>query len=134
MFSKKTSMEKSFTNLIASGTTVSGNVHFSGVIKVQGNVSGDILTHGDASSTEDGIIIDGHAEVSSDLVRAPFITIGPAKVHSKKIWCEKVLEILAGAEISNATIYYRDIKIENSAKLHECILKHLDHCSEGEQV
>jgi cytoskeletal protein CcmA (bactofilin family) len=137
IFSKKTTSSLPFTNLIASGTNISGNVVFSGTIKIQGSVSGDVLSSSsdETGIMEDGIIVDGEgASVTSDDMRAPNITISKAVVKCKKIWCERSLSILSGAIIEGATIYYRNLNIEDGARLHECVLKHLDYCSEGEQA
>jgi cytoskeletal protein CcmA (bactofilin family) len=138
MFGKK-SVEKSFTNLISRGTYVTGNIKFSGVIRIEGTVSGDVIVEADDENNRisGSVLICGGAEVYSDSVHAHDISIGGegvAIVKSKNIWAENNLEILCGAEISNATIYYRNIRVEPGARLHACVLKHLDHCSEGEQV
>lgn len=137
MFGKKSSGEKSFTNLIASGTNVTGGIRFSGVIRIEGTVDGDVIIENENDSEKGSIIISGGGEVYSDLVSAHNVCIGGegvAIVKTKKIWCENNLEIMCGAQISNATIYYRNLSIDPGAMLHDCFLKHLDHCSEGEQL
>lgn len=141
MFSKKAAVEKSFTNLISHGTKIIGNVRFCGVIRIEGQVEGDVITD-TADDNENNIptgsaVICSGALVTSDLVRAHNISIGGegvSIVHAKKIWCENSLEILRGAQVSGATIYYRNLRIEPGALVHGCVLKHLDHCSEGEHV
>lgn len=122
-----------FTSLIAHSTLINGTLNFSGIIKIQGVVEGDVIrsTTSDTEKCEDCIIVDESGKITSQEMSAQDIIIA-GKVFSKKIQAEGTLRVLKNAEINNATIYYRTLEIEPGALLNSCQLKHLDYCSEGE--
>lgn len=135
MFNRKLTSD-SFSNLIAEGSTIDGKVQFTGIIKIQGTVNGDIICNvpqGDKAKLDDCIIVDKSGVVTSDSMTSSNMIIS-GKVTSKKIWAENTLRILKTANIRGALIYYRTLEMEPGAMLHECQLKHLDHSSEGEVV
>ena len=132
MFSmKKKELDTAFTNLISEGTVISGDIIFSGVMTIQGEVHGDVLCSSQVGNHT--VIVDSTGRVTSTKIQSAGVSID-GTVESKTIWCESSLVILANAKITGATIYYRDLKIVEGALLHECQLKHLDHCSEGERT
>jgi cytoskeletal protein CcmA (bactofilin family) len=135
MFNKKLKTD-AFTNLIAEGTIISGAVRFTGIIKIQGTVKGDVLrsiTDPNEKKATDCIIVDESGEVEMEEMMANDIIIG-GKVTTKKIWAEGTIRILKNANIRGAVILYRTLEIEPGAMMHECELKHLDFASEGEVV
>jgi hypothetical protein len=77
--------------------------------------------------------VDEGGTVESASMTSADIIIG-GMVYSKKIWAESTVRILASATVRDATIYYRNLEIEPGAKLINCQMKHLDYCSEGEQI
>ena len=129
MFKKKNALNE-FTNLVAQGTTVSGTVSFTGTIKIQGNVEGDLITMTDANDLkkQDRIIVDDGGSVTSSEIRAYDIVIA-GNVSSNKIYAEETVAVLSTAIIKNATIYYRTLEIESGAVLNNCELHHLDFTS-----
>lgn len=131
MFKRKLGTD-AFTNLIAQQSEINGTVSFSGIIKIQGVVKGDILSHVEAS-LDDAIIVDNMGSVQSDLMKASNVVIAGA-VFSKCIHAENTLRLLATAKMHGATVYYRTLEIEPGALLDNCQMKHLDYCSEGEQT
>lgn len=132
MFNRKLTSD-SFTNLIAEGTVIDGNVTFAGVMKIQGVVNGNISSNVVEKKSVDCITIDMSGKVTSDAMTSTNMIIA-GTVVSKKIWAEDTLRILKTAKINGAVIYYRTLEMEPGAVLHECQLKHLDHSSEGEVV
>lgn len=133
MFSRRLTCDN-FTNLIAPRTTVSGNVYYDGVLKVQGTVSGAVLkparTEGD-KKPEFTIIIDKSGLVSSRVVECQNAII-KGKLAAVELKVEDTLRIHAQAEVKCVKIYYRLLEIEPGALLHDCQLIHLDHTSKGE--
>lgn len=127
---------KSPDTLISRESAVTGDIFFANTIKIQGTVNGDIISnipdHGFIDD-DDAIIIDAGANVHSKLLKASTIIIN-GRVKSQKIWAEQTIKISENAHINGATIYYRYIEIHENAILNNCSLKHLDHCSEGEQT
>jgi cytoskeletal protein CcmA (bactofilin family) len=73
------------------------------------------------------------AGLNSTEVKSYDIVIG-GQCHSNILWAENTMRILKTAKISNANIYYRTLEIEPGAILLNCQMKHLDYCSEGEEV
>ena len=127
---------KSADTLISRESAVTGDIFFSGTIKIQGTVNGDIISnipdHGFIDD-DDEIIVDASASIYSDILKASTIVIN-GRVKSQKIWAEQTIKISENAHINGATIYYRYIEIHETAILNNCSLKHLDYCSEGEQT
>lgn len=111
----------SFTSLIAEGTEFTGNIKFSGTLKIQGKVIGEIHN----SENDSCIVIAESGVVHSSAMNSQNIIIS-GLVQSNTIHADQVLRILKGAEIQGATIFYRSLEIEPGAKLHGCTLKYLD--------
>jgi cytoskeletal protein CcmA (bactofilin family) len=125
MFNRKLKTD-SFTDIISENTIVNGPITFSGVLKIQGNVDGPIV-----SGLESTIIVDDTGKVIGDIRTTNIVISGYVK--GDIIWAEDTLRIMASATIeSGATIYYRRLEVEPGAVLHDCQLKHLDRSSEGE--
>ena len=133
-FKRKLAID-SFTNLVAENTQINGTVNFSGVIQIEGMVSGDVISPitVEGKPNEDCINVTETGMVSSDKMQATNIVIG-GQVKSKTIWAEDTLRILDTAKIEDAVLYYRHLEIAPDAQIHNCQLKHLDRCSEGEIV
>jgi len=134
MFSKKLSND-AFSNLIAHGTQISGAVRFSGILKIQGIVDGDIICQAQEDNTkqEFTVTVDKDGVVNSNEVKCQNAIIG-GKVSTQKLWVESTLRVLKTAKIEGALIYYRTLEIEPGAVLHNCQMRNLDFASEGEVV
>ena len=136
MFNKKLNTD-SFTNLIAEGTSISGEVMFTGTMKIEGNVSGTTLAGitdtGVKGAKLDCVILTKSGIIQSTEIKTGDIIIA-GQVTSKTIWAEDTVRILASAKITGSKIYYRTLEIEPGGIIHECELKHLDYSSEGEIV
>lgn len=132
-FKRKLSTD-AYTNLIANGTHVDGDVVFSGIIKIEGAVKGSVLTmapDADVKVSKDCINVAQGGSVNSEKMKAFDIVIA-GSVSSKIVWAEDIVRILKTGVVKNATIYYRTLEIEPGATLIDCHMKHLDHSSEGE--
>ena len=125
-----------FTNLVAHGTRIAGTVEFTGVIKVEGNIEGDVIQGVEVENgkvTKDCIILTHAGKITSERIKSFDMILG-GEVNTKTIWVEDTLRILSSAKISNATIYHRNLEIEPGASIHNCVMKNLDLCSEGEII
>lgn len=123
-----------FTNLIAEGTEISGNLVFTGVMLINGTFTGNQISSSvKEKKPTDALKIGQTGVVTADSLVATNIIIS-GTVKAAVIRAEDTVRILKDGKISNATIYYRTLEIEPGTLLHECVLKHLDHCSEGEQT
>ena len=131
-FFKRKMDTDSFTNLIAENTQINGTVSFSGVIQIEGMVSGDVISSIsiEGKPNEDCINVTETGTVSSNKMQATNIVIS-GHVKSKIIWAEDTLRILDSGRIEGALLYYRHLEIEPNAQIHNCQLKHLDCCSDN---
>ena len=71
--------------------------------------------------------------VSTNIVKSYDVIVGGI-CTSRILQAENTMRILKSANISDATIYYRTLEIEPGALLKNCQMKHLDFCSEGEEI
>lgn len=140
IFSKKLKSD-SFTDLISNGMSVSGDIVFNGVLKIEGSVAGgSVLSSMFTKAPEKNVDVDYSclnvtegATVTSTLIKSYDVIVGGA-CCSRIIHAENTMRILKSAHISNSTIYYRTLEIEPGALLKNCQMKHLDYCSEGEEI
>lgn len=129
MFNKKLSTD-AFTNLISEGTCINGTVNFTGIIKIQGTVDGDVMC-GDEPTTGDTpsqIIVDTAGVVNSHSMQSHHMVIA-GNVTSKNIACSGIMRILHTAVISGATIQYSTLEIEPGAILDKCQMEHMSNTS-----
>jgi cytoskeletal protein CcmA (bactofilin family) len=127
MFSRKLKTD-SFSSLIAEGTFVEGQVSFTGVLKVQGNIAGDVIRK--TTENKECLIIDTTGMCASKEVNAYDIVVAGC-LRCEKLWVENTLRVLKSATINADVIYYRTLEIEPGAKI-QGQMKHLDYVSEGE--
>ena len=135
MFSKRLSCDN-FTNLIAPGTSINGDVLYEGVLKVQGKITGSVLQEAepkDEKRPEFTVIIDKSGHISSKTVSCQNAII-KGTLTAQELRVESTLRIHAGATVRCVKVFYRQLEIEPGALLHDCQLIHLDHTSAGEIV
>ncbi len=105
MFGKK---ENKIDSLIGLGTHIDGNVNFSGGLRVDGSVRGDIVATGDKPSTlvlSDQASIEGKVQVSHAIINGT--VIGPLHVN-------EYLELQPKAKVCG-DVYYRLLEIQLGA-------------------
>ena len=132
IFNRKLSAD-SFTNLIAHGTSIGGTINFTGALKIEGKVTGDLIAGSDDIKNEDAIIVSITGEVASKSVTTVNAIIA-GKVTCKELRCEDTLRVLSTADIKGASLYYRTLEIEPGAIITDCQMFHLDHVSCGEII
>ena len=127
MFGKKTNKpQNQIDSLIGMGTHVDGNISFSGGLRIDGHVRGDITATGDKPSTlmlSDQASIEGKIKVSHAVINGT--VVGP--IHA-----DEYLELQAKARVSG-DVYYRALEIQLGATI-EGMLLHQDHVQQGSKV
>jgi cytoskeletal protein CcmA (bactofilin family) len=134
IFRRRGIKNDSFTDLIGIRTIINGSVEFGGIMKIEGTVVGGTIT-GKSVDTKDAeqLVIEPDAMIRVEEIKSHNLIIGGV-VNAKKVWVEGTLRITSTGKVSGAILYYRNLEIEDGAFIHECVFKHLDHASEGEQT
>jgi cytoskeletal protein CcmA (bactofilin family) len=127
MFSKKLKTD-SFSSLIAEGTSIHGAMAFTGVLKIQGIVNGDVIRK--TTENKECLIVDTLGSIIAEEVNV-YDGVIAGHITCKKLWVENTLRVLASAQLQADVIYYRTLEIEPGAKIQGA-MKHLDLTSEGE--
>lgn len=125
MFGKKANKPLNhIDSLIGAGTRIDGNITFSGGLRIDGQVRGNITATGDKPSTlvlSDQAVIEGRIQVSHAVINGT--VIGP--IHSNEYLelqakakvsgevCYKIMEIQLGASIEGMLLRQDDAEIEN---------------------
>lgn len=108
MFGRKNKAVSHIDTLIGSNTVVTGDIHFSGGLRVDGRISGSIMAADESLSmlvlSEQGVI-EGKVKVTHMVVNG--MVKGP-------IYVEQELELQSCARIIG-DIHYRSLKIQQGA-------------------
>ena len=132
MFKRKLSSD-SFTNLLAHGTKVAGNIKFDGALKIEGEIEGNISHNSADLSVDNALNVTKTGGVVGEFIHSPNAILG-GNILVKEINVEGTLRILSTAHIKNALILYRNLEIEHGAILDNCQMQHLDWTSKGEII
>jgi cytoskeletal protein CcmA (bactofilin family) len=106
MFGRKT--KSTIDSLIGVSTKIEGNVHFSGGLRIDGQVKGNVIADGDEASM---LVISEHAKVEGE-VRVAYLVVngeivGP--VHSSEL-----LELQPKARITG-DVHYKALEMHGGA-------------------
>jgi cytoskeletal protein CcmA (bactofilin family) len=106
MFGRKT--KSTIDSLIGVSTKIEGNVHFSGGLRIDGQVKGNVIADGDEASM---LVISEHARVEGE-VRVAYLVVngeivGP--VHSSEL-----LELQPKARITG-DVHYKALEMHGGA-------------------
>lgn len=127
MFGKKANKpQNQIDSLIGLGTHIDGNVSFSGGLRVDGHIRGNITAAGDKPSTlvlSDQASIEGKIQVSHAVINGT--VVGPLHVN-------EYLELQAKAKVSG-DVYYRALEIHLGATV-EGMLFHQEHAQPDNKV
>ena len=119
MFGKKAgNPQNHIDSLIGAGTRIEGSIHFSGGLRVDGHVCGNIIATGDKASTlvlSDQAVVEGKIEVSHAIVNG---TVMGA------IYVSEYVELQPKARVIG-DIHYRSMEIQLGASI-DGILHHHD--------
>lgn len=109
MFGNKVSKPQSrIDSLVGAGTVVEGNIHFSGGLRVDGRVRGNVIATGDQASTlvlSEQAQIDGEIRVSHAVINGT--VVGPVQGT-------EYVELQAKAKVTG-DVLYRTLEIQLGA-------------------
>jgi cytoskeletal protein CcmA (bactofilin family) len=109
MFGGKTSKPQTrIDSLIGDGTTVEGNVTFSGGLRVDGRVKGNVLTADDQPST---LVLSERARVEGE-IRVSHVVINGTVVGP--VFGGEYVELQAKSNV-NGDVHYRTLEIQLGA-------------------
>jgi cytoskeletal protein CcmA (bactofilin family) len=124
MFGKTEKPQNQIDSLIGVGTHIDGNVNFSGGLRVDGRITGNIVALGDKPSTlvlSDQAVIEGkivvtHAIINGTVVGAihasEYVELQPkAKVSGDVHY--KAMEIQLGASVDGMLHHLNNVQSEN---------------------
>ena len=124
MFGKTEKPQSQIDSLIGVGTHIDGNINFSGGLRVDGRVTGNIVALGDKPSTlvlSDQAVIEGkivvtHAVINGTVVGAihasEYVELQPkAKVSGDVHY--KVMEIQLGASVDGMLHHLNNVQADN---------------------
>lgn len=127
MFGKKTNKpQNQIDSLIGMGTHVVGDISFSGGLRIDGHVRGNITAMGDKPSTlmlSDRASVEGKIKVSHAVINGTVVGT---------VYADEYLELQAKARVSG-DIYYRSLEIQLGATIEGMLLRQ-DHVQQGNTV
>ena len=120
MFGKKPGKpQNQIDSLIGAGTHIEGNISFSGGLRIDGHVTGNIIAVGDKPSAlvlSDQAVIEGKIQVSHAVVNGSI---------SGAIHASEYVELQPKARVSG-DVYYKAMEIQLGASV-DGMLHHLDN-------
>ena len=112
MFGNKGSAKpQSIDSLIGAGTTIEGNISFSGGLRIDGRVHGNIVSSGDQPGM---LVISEHAEVAGE-IRVNHVVVN-GRVNGP-VHATETLDLQAKAHVTG-DVHYRRLEIQGGAVLH----------------
>ena len=111
MFGNKGSAKpQSIDSLIGAGTTIEGNISFSGGLRIDGRVHGNIVSSGDQPGM---LVISEHAEVAGE-IRVNHVVVN-GRVNGP-VHATETLDLQATAHVTG-DVHYRRLEIQGGAVL-----------------
>ncbi len=111
MFGNKGSAKpQSIDSLIGAGTTIEGNISFSGGLRIDGRVHGNIVSSGDQPGM---LVISEHAEVAGE-IRVNHVVVN-GRVNGP-VHATETLDLQAKAHVTG-DVHYRRLEIQGGAVL-----------------
>ena len=115
---KKSSFSSGGTTLVATDTTVVGDIHFSGCLDIEGVVQGDII----ARDGQEGLVrIIDKGRVEGE-IRAPSVVVNGTVEGD--VYAGEHLELAAKARV-NGDVYYKLVEMAAGAEVNGA-LRHQD--------
>jgi cytoskeletal protein CcmA (bactofilin family) len=118
MFGKKTDKpQNQIDSLIGIGTRIDGNISFSGGLRIDGHIRGNITAIGDKPSTlvlSDQGIIEGKIQVSHAVINGTIVGA---------IQTNEYVELQAKARVSG-DVHYKTMEIQLGASIDGMLLHH----------
>jgi|SRR6185437_1719355 cytoskeletal protein CcmA (bactofilin family) len=127
MFGKKTgNPQNQIDSLIGAGTRIDGNISFSGGLRIDGHVRGNITATGDKPSTlvlSDQAIIEGKIQVSHAVINGTVVGA---------IQANEYVELQAKARVCG-NVHYKTMEIQLGASIDGMLL-HQDNAQSNNKV
>jgi cytoskeletal protein CcmA (bactofilin family) len=109
MFSKKQSKPQTqIDTLIGAGTTVEGNLNFSGGMRIDGQVNGNVVAVPDKPST---LVLSEHAQVNGEVNVTHLVINGSI---SGSVFVSEYMELQSKAKV-NGDVHYTTLEIQLGA-------------------
>ncbi|OGS75319.1 MAG: cell shape determination protein CcmA [Gallionellales bacterium GWA2_55_18] len=109
MFGKKHSKPQNrIDSLIGAGTTIEGNINFSGGMRVDGNINGNVIATQGKSST---LVLSEHARVTGEVTVTHLVVNGTI---SGPVSASEYLELQGKAKV-NGDVHYKTLEIQLGA-------------------
>ncbi|MDT8363727.1 MAG: polymer-forming cytoskeletal protein [Nitrosomonas sp.] len=110
MFGRKNKVVSHIDTLIGANTAITGDVQFSGGLRVDGRVSGSIMAAGEPPSM---LVLSEHGTIEGKVKATHMVVNGAVK---GPIYVEQELELQPQARITG-DIHYRSVKIHQGASV-----------------
>ena len=109
MFSKKHSKPQTqIDSLIGAGATIEGNLHFSGGLRIDGQVNGNVIAAQGKPST---LVLSEHAQVNGEVNVTHLIINGAI---SGSVFASEYMELQSKAKV-NGDVHYTTLEIQLGA-------------------
>ena len=109
MFGKKHSKPQNrIDSLIGAGTTIEGNINFSGGMRVDGNINGNVIATQGKSST---LVLSEHARVTGEVTVTHLVVNGTI---NGPVSASEYLELQGKAKV-NGDVHYKTLEIQLGA-------------------
>jgi len=109
MFSKKHSKPQTqIDSLIGAGTTIDGNLNFSGGMRIDGQVNGNVIAAQGKPST---LVLSEHAQVSGEVNVTHLVVNGAI---SGPVFASEYMELQSKAKV-NGDVHYTTLEIQLGA-------------------
>jgi len=109
MFGRKHRIVSDINTLIGESTVITGDIHFSGGLRVDGRICGSIVS---ANGKQHSLLVLSEQGMVEGKIKVPYIVIN-GTVRGP-IHCDESLELQPAAKISG-DIFYKTIKIHQGA-------------------
>ena len=108
--------------IIGQQTQISGDLHFSGGLHIDGQVKGNVIASEDAASV---LTVSEHGRIEGD-VRVPTVFLNGSVTGDVR--CEERIELAAKARV-NGDVYYNLIEMVMGAEVNGSLLHQADASS-----
>ena len=109
MFGKKPSKPQNRIDcLIGVGTSIEGNINFSGGLRVDGHVRGNVVANGDSSST---LVLSEQAQIEGE-IRVSHVVINGSVIGP--VHASEYIELQAKSNVTG-DVYYKMLEIQLGA-------------------
>ncbi|MEW5904010.1 MAG: polymer-forming cytoskeletal protein [Pseudomonadota bacterium] len=122
MFNKHSKPQSRIDSLIGLGTKVSGDIHFSGGLRVDGEVTGSVIADPSKAST---LVLSEHARVDGEICVTHLVVNG---MVTGPVQASEYLELQSKAKVIG-DVRYKTLEIQLGA-IVEGKLVHLNEASE----